>query len=113
MKIQRRQFLNLAAGAAAVPAVSRIANAQTYPTGPVKVIVGFAAGGGADIMARLMGPLLSERLGQQFVVEYRTGAGSKIAAGGGVRGAPDGFNPLIGNAAHSVNAPPFGKAKFH
>src|SRR5258707_11623841 len=103
MKIQRRQFLNLAAGAAAVPAVSRIANAQTYPTGPVKVIVGFAAGGGADIMARLMGPLLSERLREQFFVENRTGARSKIAADGGVKAAPDGCTRPIGTATHAVN----------
>ncbi len=113
MKIQRRQFLNLAAGAAAVPAVSRIANAQTYPTGPVKVIVGFAAGGGADIMARLMGPLLSERLGQQFVVENRTGAGSNIAAEGVVRAAPDGYTLLIATAANAINATLYEKLNFN
>src|SRR5258708_719690 len=113
MKIQRRQFLNLAAGAAAVPAVSRIANAQTYPTGPVKVIVGFAAGGGADIMARLMGPLLSERLGPQFVVGKPTGAGSNIAGGGGVRGAPDGYTLLIATAANAINATLYEKLNFN
>src|SRR5260370_9980153 len=104
MKIQRRQSLNLAAGAATVPAVSRIANAQTYPTGPVKVIVGFAAGGGADIMARLMGPLLSERLGQQFVVGNRTGARNNIAAERGLRAGPGRYTPPTPTAANAINA---------
>jgi tripartite-type tricarboxylate transporter receptor subunit TctC len=71
MKLPRRRFLHLAAGAAALPTVSRIAWAQTYPTRPVRVIVGFAAGGGYDIIARLIGQWLSERLGQQFVIENR------------------------------------------
>ena len=71
----RRQFLRLAAGAAALPVVSRIARAQAYPSRPVRIIVGFAAGSATDIFARLMGQWLSERLGQQFVIENRTGAG--------------------------------------
>ena len=79
MKFPRRQFLHLAAGAAALPAVSRIARAQTYPTRPVRIIVGFAAGGATDIIARLIGQWLSERLGQQFVIENRPGAASNIA----------------------------------
>jgi tripartite-type tricarboxylate transporter receptor subunit TctC len=73
MKLPRRRFLHLAAGAAALPAVSRFAWAQTYPTRPVRIIVGFAAGGGSDITARLIGQWLSERLGQQFVIENRPG----------------------------------------
>ena len=79
MKLPRRQFLHLAAGAAALPAVSRIARAQTYPTRPVRMIVGFPAGGSTDIVARLIGQWLSERLGQPFIIENRPGAGSNIA----------------------------------
>ena len=89
MKLPRRQFLHLAAGAAALPAVSRIAWAQTYPTRPVRIIVGYAPGGGPDILARLMGQWLSERLGQQFVIENRPGAGGNIATEAVVR-APAG-----------------------
>jgi tripartite-type tricarboxylate transporter receptor subunit TctC len=77
----RRQLLHLAAGAAALPAFSRTASAQTYPTRPVVIVVGFAAGGGTDILARLIGQWLSERLGQPFQIENRTGAASNIAAG--------------------------------
>ena len=80
MKLPRRQFLHLAAGAVALPAVSRVARAQAYPTRPVRIIVGFAAGGVGDIMARLVGQSLSERLGQPFIIENRPGAGSNIAA---------------------------------
>ena len=79
MILPRRKFLHLAAGAAALPAVSGIARAQTYPSRPVRIIVGFAAGGGYDIVARLMGQWLSERLGQPFVIENRPGAGTNIA----------------------------------
>src|SRR5882724_5394294 len=79
MKLPRRKFLRLAAGAAALSAAARIATAQTYPARPVRIIVGFAAGGAADIAARLMGQWLSERLGQPFVIENRLGAGGNIA----------------------------------
>jgi hypothetical protein len=79
MKFPRRKFLHLAAGAAALPAVSRIARAQSYPTKPVRIFVGFAAGGGVDISARLIGQSLSERLGQPFLIENRTGAGGNLA----------------------------------
>jgi len=84
-KLPRRQFLHLAAGAAALPVVSRIAWAQTYPTRPVRIVVGFAAGGADDIVARLIGQKLSERLGQQFVIENRPGAGGNIATEAAVR----------------------------
>ena len=85
MKLPRRKFFHLAAAAAALPAVSRIARAQAYPTRPVRIVVGFPAGGGADIVARLIGQWPSERLGQQFIVENRPGAGSNIAAEAVVR----------------------------
>ena len=95
MKLPRRNFLHLAAGAAALPAVSRIAWAQAYPTRPVRIIVGFPAGGAPDIIARLMGQWLSERLGQQFVIENRPGAGSNIATEAVVRAPPDGYTLLL------------------
>src|SRR5207302_2412179 len=95
MKIPRRQFLHLAAAAIALPAVSRIARAQTYPTRPVRIISGSAAGGTSDILARLMGQWLSERLGQPFIVENRPGAGSNIATEAVVRAAPDGYTLLV------------------
>src|SRR5262249_5317058 len=90
----RRQFLHLAASAAALPVVSRVARAQAYPTRPVRIIVGFAPAGGTDIMARLIGERLSERLGQQFVIENRPGAASNVATEAVVRAAPDGYTLL-------------------
>src|SRR5450755_1255260 len=87
----RRRFLHLAAGAAALPAASRVASAQAYPTRPVRIMVGFPPGGGADIVARLMAQWLSERLGQQFIVENRPGAAGNIAVEGLVRAPPDGY----------------------
>src|SRR5213593_2712355 len=95
LKLPRRKFLNLAAGAAALPAVSRIARAQAYPTRPVRIIVGFPPGGGTDILARLMGQWLSERLGQSFVIENRPGAGTNIGTEAVVRAAPDGHTLLL------------------
>ena len=85
MKLPRRRFLRLAAGAAAIPAVSRIAKAQTYPSRPVRLIVGFGAGSASDIVARLLGEWLSERLSQQFIIENRPGAGSNTATATGAR----------------------------
>src|SRR5262245_1517169 len=104
MKLPRRNFLHLAAGAAALPATSRIAWAQAYPTQPVRIIVGFPAGGTADIMARLMGQWLSERLGQPFVVESRPGAGSNIATEAVVRAAADGYALLTVGTTQAINA---------
>jgi tripartite-type tricarboxylate transporter receptor subunit TctC len=98
MKIPRRQFLHLAAGAAALPASSRIARAQTYPTRPVRIIVGWAAGGGSDVAARLIGQWLSERLGQQFIIENRQGAAGSIATEAVVRAPPDGYTLLLADA---------------
>ena len=90
----RRQFLHLAAGAAALPAVSRVAQAQTYPTRPVRIIDGFAAGSAGDITARLIGQKLSERFGQQFIVENRPGAGGNIGTEAVVHAPPDGYTLL-------------------
>jgi len=113
MKLLRRQFLHLAGAAAALPAVSRIAWAQTYPTRPVHIIVGFAAGGSNDIVARLMGQWLSERLGQQFVIENRPGAGTNIAAEAVVRAPPDGYTLLLVNPANAINATLYEKLNFN
>ena len=90
----RRQFLHLAAGAAALPVVSRFASAQAYPSRPVRIVVGFAAGTGADIIARLMGQWLAERLGQSVIIENRAGAGTNIATEAVVRSPPDGHTLL-------------------
>src|SRR5262245_11051430 len=95
MKLPRRIFLHLAAGAAALPAVSRFAWAQAYPSRPVRIIVGFPPGGTADIVARLMGQRLSERLGQPFVIENRPGAGGNIGTEAVVRAPPDGYTLLL------------------
>src|SRR5438552_5375016 len=95
MKLPRRQFLHLAAGAATLPAVSRIARAQAYPARPVRLIFGYAPGGSADITARVMAQWLTERLGQTFVVESRPGAGSNIGTEAVVRAAPDGYTLLL------------------
>jgi tripartite-type tricarboxylate transporter receptor subunit TctC len=99
----RREFLQLAAAAAALPAMSHIAKAQTYPTRPVHLIEGFGAGGAVDIIARLISQWLSERLGQPFVVENRTGASSNIAAEAVVRASPDGYTLLLVTVQHAVN----------
>src|SRR6516225_2118713 len=101
MKLPRRNFLRLAAGAAALSGVSRIARAQAYPSRPVRLIVGFAPGGGVDITARLLGQWLSERLGQQFIIENRPGAGTNIATEAVVRAPPDGYTLLLVNAANA------------
>ena len=100
MKLPRRKFLHLAAGAAALPAVSRIAQAQAYPSRPVRIIVPFAPAGSTDIVARLIGQWLSERLGQQFIIENRPGAGGNIGAEAAVRAPADGYTLLMLSLIH-------------
>ena len=109
----RRKFLHLAAGAAALPAVSRVAKAQAYPSRPVRIIVGFAAGGPADLVARLIAQRLSERLGQPFVVENRTGAATNIATEAVVRAAPDGYMLLFVTATNAINTTVYEKLSFN
>ena len=104
MKLPRRRFLYLAAAAAALPAVSRIASAQAYPTRPVRFIIGYPPGGSADITARLLGQWLSERLGQPFVIESRPGAGTNIATEAVVNAPPDGYTLLLVAPANAINA---------
>src|SRR5215475_7166987 len=114
MKLPRRNFLHLAAGAAALPVVSPIAWAQAYPSRPVRLIVGFPAGGSAsDIVARLMGQWLSERLGQQFVVENRTGAATNIATEAVVRAPPDGYTLLFVTATNALNHTLYNNLNFN
>src|SRR5262245_21392630 len=112
MKLPRRNFLHLAAGAAALSAASRIAWAQTYPTRPVRIIVPTALAGAPDVVARLMGPWLSERLGQQFVVENRPGSGSNIGTEAVVRASPDGYTLLVVSSANTINATLYDKLNF-
>ena len=112
MKLPRRTFLHMAAGAAALPAMSRIAGAQAYPTRPVRIIVGQAAGSGSDTVARLIGQFLSERLGQPFVVENRPGAGGNIATEAVVRSPPDGYTLLLVNSSNTINATLYDKLNF-
>ena len=104
MKLPRRKFLHLAAGAAALPAVPRFARAQSYPTRPVRIVVGFPAGGQIDIIARLMGQWLSDRLGQQFFIDNRPGAASNIAAEAVVRAPADGHTLFLASGTNAVNA---------
>ena len=104
MKLRRRQFLHLAAAMATLPAASRLARAQSYPTRPVHLIEGFGAGGAPDIVARLIGQWLSERLGQSFIIENRSGASSSIATEAVVRAPPDGHTLLLVTTANPINA---------
>jgi tripartite-type tricarboxylate transporter receptor subunit TctC len=113
MKLPRRNFLHLAASAAALPAVSRVARAQAYPTRPVRIIVGFAAGGAPDILARLIGQGLSERLGQPFVVENRPGAASNIATEAVVRAPLDGYTLLQFGPSSAINAMLYKRLNFN
>jgi tripartite-type tricarboxylate transporter receptor subunit TctC len=109
----RRRFLHVAAGAAVLPALSGLASAQTYPTRPVRIIVGFAAGGPNDILARLIGQWLSERLGQPFIIENRPGAGSNIATEAVVRAVPDGYTLLLVGTPNAINATLYDNLNFN
>src|SRR2546426_12560373 len=113
MKLPRRSFLHLAAGAAALPVVSRLAWAQAYPTRPVRIIVPLAPAGTVDIIARLMGQWLSERLGQQFVIENRPGAGTVLGTEAVVRALPDGYTLLAIDVAAAFNATLYDKLHFN
>jgi tripartite-type tricarboxylate transporter receptor subunit TctC len=113
MKLPRRKFLHLAAGAAALPAVSYMAWAQAYPTRPVRLVVPFAPAGTTDILARLMGQWLSERLGQQFVIENRPGASTIIGTEAVVRAPADGYTVLVFGTASAINATLFDKLSYN
>jgi tripartite-type tricarboxylate transporter receptor subunit TctC len=113
MNVPRRQFLRLAAGAGALPAAARMARAQAYPARPVRILVGFAAGGNTDIFARLLGQWLSERLGQPFIVENRPGAGTTLATEAVVKAAPDGYTLLLFSSSTFLSATLYDKLNFN
>src|SRR5512132_3114476 len=113
MKLPRRQFLHLAAGAAALPAIPRTAWAQTYPTRPVRIIVPFAPAGSTDIVARLIGQWLSERLGQQFVIDNRPGGGGNIGTEAVVRAPADGYTLLLAGGFNAINATLYDKLNYN
>ena len=113
MKLPRRSFLLLAAGAAALPALSRVAGAETYPTRPVRIISPFGTAGANDLVARLIGQWLSERLGQQFVIENRPGAGGTIGTEAAVRAPADGYTLLMAGAYNAINATLYDKLSFN
>src|SRR6266478_6521608 len=113
MKLPRRRFLHLAAGAAALPAASRFAWAQTYPSRPVRWIVGYPPGGSTDILARMIGQHLSERLGQPFVIENRPGAGNNLGTEAAVRAPAEGYTLLLINPANAINATLYDKLGFN
>ena len=112
MKLPRRSFLLLAAGAAALPALSRVAGAETYPTRPVRIISPFGTAGANDLVARLIGQWLSERLGQQFVIENRPGAGGNIGTEVAVRAPADGYTLVVVGAPNAINATLYDKLSF-
>src|SRR5262249_10814998 len=112
MRLHRRKLMRLAAGMMALPAVSRIAAAQGWPARPVHLVAGFAAGGPTDVVARLIGQWLSERLGQPFVVENRPGAASNLATESVVRSPADGYTLLLAASANAINATAYDRLKF-
>jgi len=113
MKLPRRQLLQLAASAAALPIIPRLASALDYPARPVHLLVGFPAGGIADVFARLIGQCLSERLGQSFIIEDRPGAAGNLAAATVVRSAPDGYTLLMINTTNTINTTFYDDLKFN
>jgi tripartite-type tricarboxylate transporter receptor subunit TctC len=113
MKLPRRKFLHLAAGAAALPFAPHVARAQAYPSRPVRLIVPLAAGGATDIVARLMGQWLSERLGQPFIIENRPGAGGNIGTETVVKARPDGYTILMASTTNAINATLYDKLSFN
>jgi tripartite-type tricarboxylate transporter receptor subunit TctC len=112
MKLPRRTFLHLAAGAAALPAMARVARAQAYPMRPVRIIVGWPPGGAVDVVGRLTGQLLSERLGQQFVIENRPGAGGNLAVEAALKAAPDGYTLLMIGSNNAWNVTLYDNLSF-
>jgi len=112
MRSPRRRFLHLAAGAAALPTISRLARAQAYPTRPVRLLVGWPPGGAADVVGRLTGQLLSERLGQQFVIENRPGAGGNLAVEAALKAAPDGYTLLMIGSNNAWNVTLYDNLSF-
>ena len=113
MKLPRRRFLRLATSAAALPFAPHVARAQAYPTRPVRVIVGFTPGGAPDILARLMGQWLSERLGPQFVIDNRPGGGGNIGTEAVVRAPSDGYTLLLATGANAISATLYDKLNFN
>ena len=113
MRVPRRKLLHLATGAAALPLLPRLASAQSYPSRPVRIVAAFAAGGGVDITARLIGQWLSDRLGQSFVVDNRPGAGGNIGTDAVVNAAPDGYTLLLATVPNAVNASLYEKLNFN
>jgi tripartite-type tricarboxylate transporter receptor subunit TctC len=112
VKLPRRRFLHLAAGAAALPAMSRIAEARTYPNRPIRWMVGFAPGGGADAVARILGTWLSERLGQPVVIENKPGAGTNLSIQAAVNAPPDGYTLVLFGSSTAINSTLYAKLPF-
>src|SRR5438105_1168345 len=113
MKLPRRRLLHLATGAAMLPITSPFAWAQVYPARPVRILVGFAAAGGNDIVARIMGQWLSEKLGQPFIIENRPGAGTNLATEAVFRAPPDGYTLLLASPASAINATLYKNLSFN